>query len=809
MSSRLASLLVQEALVSPKRMADAFQRQVIYGGTLDTILLEMDLIEETTLLEALTRATSLPSAGSLPNLQPLRDPKFAEILPAAAAERYHVAPIELDGNILRVLVTDPVDRKLLDELGFQARRSVDPLITVEYRFHQAMHEVYGTTMPARYASLEARLKQRRTEPRRPAPASTGAVTLPSRAVVTDVPMPRAAPPQRRVSETSMPIVRIERDTQSANLTAGRIEAHGLANVDPRVEPGPHTEGRADYGRADRRSEARTDPGMPAIPGSAITDPPTARLLPTRQADAPEAPVPPTVTVRVTGASASEATTLKVQDALVLLEEAPDRDTVFELLCRAARSRLSFAAVFTIHNDVAVPRLALAGGWLDRQELSRIAIPLDKPSPFRATIEGRASYLGRLFEDNAASQPLIALGRPVPTGIMLLPLVLRDRAVALLYADAGGEAIQTGLLSGLNNLMNAASRAFQRIILKQKSSEFRSGAGSSTGKVTVTSPPPARTASGSWQPALAPIVEAKVRTTQPRLGDRFSAADPRPVDPNDLVAVFLRGGEPAASAAEALVALGEVGASAVVAQLPGPLNFDRRAMRGPVPPVAEHGPLLALLLRFGVTAAPPLLRRLNDPTIDARYYATLLAGELAAPELVRSLGQRLFDPDASVRQVAALSLQRFPRSQELDTLFESLRGELPGPDALRQRFAAEACGALADVLALPRLIELCKHFDANVSTAAQQALVAITKQDFGTSRWRWRSWWERHRHEPRSEWLLEGLASGEAEIRRGSIAELQAQLPERFGYDPDGDRRARDDARRKILDWWRTNHRDQF
>ena len=34
MSSRLSSLLVQDGLVSAKRVADAFQRQVIYGGTL-------------------------------------------------------------------------------------------------------------------------------------------------------------------------------------------------------------------------------------------------------------------------------------------------------------------------------------------------------------------------------------------------------------------------------------------------------------------------------------------------------------------------------------------------------------------------------------------------------------------------------------------------------------------------------------------------------------------------------------------------------------------------------------------------------
>ena len=38
MPSRLSSLLVRDGLVGVKRMEKAFQRQVIYGGSLDTII---------------------------------------------------------------------------------------------------------------------------------------------------------------------------------------------------------------------------------------------------------------------------------------------------------------------------------------------------------------------------------------------------------------------------------------------------------------------------------------------------------------------------------------------------------------------------------------------------------------------------------------------------------------------------------------------------------------------------------------------------------------------------------------------------
>ena len=82
---RLASLLVQESLVSAKKMAEAFQRQVIYGGTLDTILLEMDVIDEPALVDAMGRASQLPTAGDLPSAESLQSAGASRWFPTRCA----------------------------------------------------------------------------------------------------------------------------------------------------------------------------------------------------------------------------------------------------------------------------------------------------------------------------------------------------------------------------------------------------------------------------------------------------------------------------------------------------------------------------------------------------------------------------------------------------------------------------------------------------------------------------------------------------------------------------------------------------
>ncbi|MCU1280820.1 MAG: General secretory system protein domain protein, partial [bacterium] len=276
------------------------------------------------------------------------------------------------------------------------------------------------------------------------------------------------------------------------------------------------------------------------------------------------------------------------------------------------------------------------------------------------------------------------------------------------------------------------------------------------------------------------------------------------DVEGLLSSVERQDEHATMSADALVAIGDRASAALVARLPGPLRLDRHTLRGPTPPLGEHGPLLAVLQRMGRTARDPLLTRLGDSSLEVRYYATLALGELRSSDVVAPLGTRLYDPDAGVRRAAIEALAQFPDSPELLALVEQMRGELPGPDVLRQRYAAEALGVIKDVTSIPRLIELVKHPDPSVVAAARKALVEVTKQDFGTSRWRWRSWWERHRDQPRVEWMLEGLAHAEADVRLSAAEELRGLTPKEFGYTFDGPKREREESRKKWVDWVRSH-----
>ena len=750
MSSRLASLLVQESLVAPKTMADAFQRQVIYGGALDTILLEMKVIGEPQLLAALAKANALPIADAPPQLDALQAAGTLSWLDAETAERLHAVPLYADGSVVRVMVIDAPDRRALDTFGHEHGKTIELFIALEHRFVQALELVYGTLAPARFQSLTARIAKRS------GPAEAVASPLVTAPIVRSTPVAPAIVTDLPIMGSAMP----------GSAMPGRA---------PAVTPG--------------------------APVAALRDEPTQRSTPSE----PSAPVRVTREVAQPTEhdkmSTEPTEPLSLPLALRAIDEATDRDRIFVALCRGARSMADVVVLFTVQAETMTGRIALADRWIGSGLLAAATLSLEPNTPFRTAARGHAPMLAKVGEDAASRDLLTTIGRRAPLGAALVPVVLRERTVALLYADASGKRLPPSALADLSALSSAASRAFQRLILASKGRDYRAAdAGAAAKLADREEPRGAVVAPGGWRGTDADANARLVPPTSEAPTARHETSEA--MDFDALAESVARGDDRARQSADRIHLLGARGAEQLVARLPGPLLFNRASGHGPTPPLETHGPLLALLQRFGSTAAPFLEPRLDDQSTEMRYFATLALGYLDDAAHTARIGKRLFDRDAQVRKVAVDVLRRCGNSPERTAIIESLRGELPGPERDRQRYAADALGVLGDVECVPRLIELVKHEDETLRTVSHRALVAITKQDFGTSRWRWRGWWDRHRSEPRIDWLFEGLVHSRDEIRATAAFELQAILPETFGYAWNAPKRERDEAKRKWLEAYR-------
>lgn len=155
MSVRLATHLLQERLIPPQRIDDLLQLQVVTGGSLDTLLLEGDLLDEMHLLAAMSEAFKLPSAGK-EEIDEIPE-RLTEIFPRAFAETYRLIPYRMVDRNLLVLVAEPPNPNIVQRIEQRLRIFIHPAITTEARLLYALQRMYGVPLGERYTELLHRL----------------------------------------------------------------------------------------------------------------------------------------------------------------------------------------------------------------------------------------------------------------------------------------------------------------------------------------------------------------------------------------------------------------------------------------------------------------------------------------------------------------------------------------------------------------------------------------------------------------------------------------------------------------------------
>jgi hypothetical protein len=233
-----------------------------------------------------------------------------------------------------------------------------------------------------------------------------------------------------------------------------------------------------------------------------------------------------------------------------------------------------------------------------------------------------------------------------------------------------------------------------------------------------------------------------------------------------------------------------------------LQMARQAVYGqPVPP--RFVPIMGRVL--GPESARRWVEgRANSPAVTpiAPATSTALVLQEAPADDTDQLCRAASDAHGAERISALQALRtrlEHPRVRELAAAYRDNAASASPALAL---WAVVAVGELRDRLAVPLLIDLVESNDVELAEVARNALVEITRQDFGASRRRWRAWLAAHGEEARVDWLFAGLGHKVREIRFGASEELWQITGEYFGYHYDSPRREREQARDRWHAWWR-------
>jgi Type II secretion system (T2SS), protein E, N-terminal domain/HEAT repeats len=550
------------------------------------------------------------------------------------------------------------------------------------------------------------------------------------------------------------------------------------------------------------SAATTSPATRATPGASDGVPDRAL---------PEAVARPSATLAAITALGDDHP-IDPATARGLIEAADDRDRVFMALLRALRTRTRWAGLLTVQGSVATGRIALSEPAVDVSGFARVAIPLDRPSPFHAVVAGRHPYVGQVNTgDPGIDEQVARMGGKVPRAALLLPIVLRDRCVALAVAHRGSGDLTMATVADLLPLALVAAEALSRIVMSRKQRD--------SGAPPSADPAVAARARAASVPTIVPpvwlggTVGGGVVTRPTSSNEALTATAQVIVAPplRPLTALLADLDSDDAATSEAALAEGVLRADELLPVLPGrfpgKLKVDRYALGGRVLRAAQYGSMLEMLVRIGPRAAEMLIELLDDPDRDTRFYATVCLGAIRPRAALQPLVERVFDSDYGVRSTAIDVLATFsPR--DLDRALVRARQALHSEELDRVAAATHAPAMLADTGALADLIELVGR-DARRGELARRALVALTRHDFGTTARKWRSWADEHGRKHRIEWLIDALGLRDLTQRDAALEELRRLTGEDFGGVADESRKDRDQLRDRWTAWWTESGRARF
>ncbi|MBI4818427.1 MAG: hypothetical protein HY791_19330 [Deltaproteobacteria bacterium] len=258
--------------------------------------------------------------------------------------------------------------------------------------------------------------------------------------------------------------------------------------------------------------------------------------------------------------------------------------------------------------------------------------------------------------------------------------------------------------------------------------------------------------------------------------------------------------PAKEVADKLHALGESVIPRLIEKFPGRVRFDAMVVKR-LPPISDCGPLVSLLARFGRVAHPYVAKLLDAPEPLVRVWAVHFYASVHVPDVVPLLARRLNDEVDQVPVHTVAALVSYRPSAEYTAVVENLRIRLAAPSSDTRARAIFALGGLRDHESVPLLAEIFNDKDKRLTQLAEDALAEITKQRLGPNHKKWLRWYAKNERIPRPEWLLEGLKSDEAALRKSALEELRALSGLDIPFDPAGPKKEREIGRKAFVKWW--------
>ena len=158
-----------------------------------------------------------------------------------------------------------------------------------------------------------------------------------------------------------------------------------------------------------------------------------------------------------------------------LEDAHASDEALAVFFAYAKQYFEYSALFVVHGDLAAGNDAWGPG-AGRDKVRGIGVALDLPSALSDARDRAAPIIVRLNRAGLDADLRKDLSRAALQPVLVLPIMLRARCVALLYGDAGEEPVRDGDIGDVVAMAPLLARSLERILLRKKRAALRDSGG---------------------------------------------------------------------------------------------------------------------------------------------------------------------------------------------------------------------------------------------------------------------------------------------------------------------------------------------
>ncbi|MFH1244902.1 MAG: hypothetical protein V1662_00265 [Candidatus Omnitrophota bacterium] len=137
---KLGQVLIREEMITPEQLEYALQAQKQQGGLLGEILIQLGFTTEEDIAQALAIQHNFPY---LPLANYDIDAEIIKLVPESTARKYCLLPVDKMGDILTIVMADPLDKKAIDEIEALTKCKSEIFVTTYTEIKQALERFYA------------------------------------------------------------------------------------------------------------------------------------------------------------------------------------------------------------------------------------------------------------------------------------------------------------------------------------------------------------------------------------------------------------------------------------------------------------------------------------------------------------------------------------------------------------------------------------------------------------------------------------------------------------------------------------------